>query len=90
LRFIIAESLEHARSSAEIDCRWRPIAMSEWRDGDGERVRYVSHAHDLYGRHGALVYLGCNWQDHHEWRDGRFSELVRELALELRHANRAV
>jgi hypothetical protein len=89
MRFIIAESLMHARNTAEIDCEWQPVSKSEWIDSDGEHVRYVSHAHDLHGRRGAVVYLGWNWQYNKEWRDGRFANIEQLMTLDVRRPQKA-
>jgi hypothetical protein len=63
LKFIVAASRRHADNTAAIDWKWERGPNGTWIDNHGDRVRYVSELHQLYGyaRGAAIVFLGFDW-----------------------------
>ena len=75
-KFIVAKSLRHAASTAEIDWKWRRVRARDvsWIDAAGDVVRYCGGVRDLliHGRTiGGVIYLGFAWYENAEYRDLR-------------------
>lgn len=59
--FIIAESLQHANSTATIDWNWQRTSSQQWIDHAGNVVRYLGSTDDLHGLRGFKIYKGYGW-----------------------------
>lgn len=77
-KFIIAESLKHAVSSAVVDWGWDQIGeasfkmTSGWR-ADGDIVRYLSCYEQIHGLYHVTLYLGYGYFRHPDWESRIYS-----------------
>lgn len=84
MRFIVAQSLEHAYNSTVRDKGWRQTGQhNRFIDLEGELVTYVSDRQSLATLpEGSIVYTGFRWYSNEE--NYRLHDLTEILKLDIR------
>lgn len=72
--FLIARTVEHAISTAQIDRRWERVGPDKFVTPSGEAVQVIARAESLRGQpRGTRVFLGYHWWENPD------SHMIQEM-----------